>query len=211
MNSHDSTSMETLFFRAEVCKTAVRNPVGKVKKPMLYTTGYVPSVQSDSCLILSTKSRDHAAKGFIEGYPLIQLAGILPSNRQTKISSKSAVMTTIPFTAFRSSASCLRTALSIMLYLSISWNSTTCRALWSSCFAFMHCSRSIGCGTWSSKSFATPSTMSSREDPAPPATRGCIIKIDSNNSFVSSIWDAMSAFPCCPNASGASKLGSWAM
>ena len=59
----------TLYRRADVCKTAVKNPVGNVKPDIQNIFGaWAVSDHLASCSILDIKSLVHAAKGFNDGY-----------------------------------------------------------------------------------------------------------------------------------------------
>ena len=61
-------SVHTPLRRAEVCNTAVKNPVGKVKADSQKTMGGRAVVAHFSnWSTLATKSLVHEAKGFIEG------------------------------------------------------------------------------------------------------------------------------------------------
>ena len=73
--SHDNPSIDTLFLRADVCRTAVRKPVGYVKPPSQYTFGYEPSAHSRKVSILCASSRYHADKFLTDGYAFCHAGG----------------------------------------------------------------------------------------------------------------------------------------
>lgn len=63
-----STDNLTLFCLADVCRTAVRKPVGKVKADIQKIVGgWAVTAHLASCSTLATKSLVQEPKGFIDG------------------------------------------------------------------------------------------------------------------------------------------------
>ena len=60
---------QTVLSLADVCRTAVRNPVGNVKADsQKIIGGWEEAAHFSNCSTRSTRSRVHDASGFIDGY-----------------------------------------------------------------------------------------------------------------------------------------------
>ncbi len=69
VNSQDSRSTEMLLRRAEVWRTAVRNPVGKVNPDIQNTMGgWADDAHFSNWSTRAIRSRVQDARGFIDGY-----------------------------------------------------------------------------------------------------------------------------------------------
>mmetsp|Transcript_14306 Transcript_14306/g.61283 ORF Transcript_14306/g.61283 Transcript_14306/m.61283 type:complete len:241 (+) Transcript_14306:251-973(+) len=138
--SNPSVSMGIWFFRAVVCRTAVRKHEGYVNPASQYTPGYVPEIHPLICSSRAVRSRVQLPRGFKLGYAFRYNAGTLLLASASKMASRSADITTRPLMPFFSSLSVLSMFSRSTLYRSTSWNSVTCSGEGSSSLSFMSCS-----------------------------------------------------------------------
>lgn len=126
VNSHDNESIDTFQSLAEVCSTAVRNPVGNVYAASQKSNGgWVVRAQLAKYSTRLIRSLVQAPSSFKDGYAVNHTGGTLPSFMHANISSNSCDISTNPIIPRWSSLRLSRVFINNSLYRPISWRSTT--------------------------------------------------------------------------------------